>query len=59
MTVASAIANSGVLWANGANLTVHRDVSGNGTAIIDGGAAGTLKLEDKRGLTEQPGYRKR
>jgi hypothetical protein len=36
LTVASAVANSGVLWANGANLTVHGDVSGNGTAIIDG-----------------------
>ena len=36
LTVASAVANLGVLWANGANLTVHGDVSGNGTAIIDG-----------------------
>ncbi len=37
LTIASAIVNSGSLWANGANLTVHGDVSGNGTAIIDGG----------------------
>ena len=36
LTVAGAVANSGVLWANGANITVHGDVSGNGTAIIDG-----------------------
>jgi hypothetical protein len=36
LTIASAVANSGELWANGANLTVHGDVSGNGTAIIDG-----------------------
>ena len=36
LTVAGAVANSGVLWANGADLTVHGDVSGNGTAVIDG-----------------------
>jgi hypothetical protein len=36
LTIASAVENSGVLWANGANLTVDGDVSGNGTAIIDG-----------------------
>jgi hypothetical protein len=40
LTIASAVENSGVLWANGANLTVHGDVSGNGTAIIDG--SGTI-----------------
>jgi hypothetical protein len=40
MVVASAIANSGVLWANGAYLTLEDDVSGNGVAKIDG--AGTL-----------------
>ncbi|HKO69493.1 MAG TPA: VCBS domain-containing protein, partial [Bradyrhizobium sp.] len=40
MVVASAIANSGVLWANGAYLTLEGDVSGNGIAKIDG--AGTL-----------------
>ena len=28
--------NSGVLWANGATLTVQGAVSGNGTATIDG-----------------------
>jgi hypothetical protein len=43
LTVVSAIANSGILWANGANLTVQGAVSGNGTALIDG--AGTLDFE--------------
>ena len=43
LTVASSIANSGVLWANGATLTVLGELSGNGTAIIDG--AGTLDFE--------------
>jgi hypothetical protein len=35
--------NSGVLWANGATLTVQGEVSGNGTATIDG--IGTLDFE--------------
>ncbi|HEY2211850.1 MAG TPA: VCBS domain-containing protein, partial [Bradyrhizobium sp.] len=39
LTVASSIANSGALWANGATLTVLGELSGNGSAIIDG--AGT------------------
>src|SRR5437879_11757173 len=43
LTVASSIGNSGVLWANGATLTVQGQVSGNGTATIDGTA--TLDLE--------------
>ena len=43
LTVASSIANSGVLWANGSTLTVQGEVSGNGTAAIDGTA--TLDLE--------------
>jgi hypothetical protein len=43
LTVASSIANSGVLWANGSTLTVQGAVSGNGTATIDGTA--TLDLE--------------
>jgi hypothetical protein len=43
MTIASGIVNSGVLWANGATLTVLGAVSGNGTATIDG--VGTLDFE--------------
>jgi hypothetical protein len=43
LTVASSIANSGVLWANGSTLTVQGEVSGTGTAAIDGTA--TLDLE--------------
>jgi hypothetical protein len=43
LTVASSIANSGVLWANGSTLTVQGEVSGNGIATIDGTA--TLDLE--------------
>jgi hypothetical protein len=43
MMVESAIVNSGVLWANGATLKVQGQVSGNGTAAIDGTA--TLDLE--------------
>src|SRR6185436_18806298 len=43
MMVASGIVNSGVLWANGATLTVQGAVSGNGTATIDG--IGTLDFE--------------
>src|SRR5260370_9194597 len=43
MTVASGIVNSGVLWANGATLTVLGAVSGNGTATVDG--VGTLDFE--------------
>ncbi len=43
MMVASAIVNSGVLWANGATLTAQGAVSGNGAATIDG--IGTLDFE--------------
>jgi hypothetical protein len=43
LTVLSAIANSGTLWANGAAITVQGEVSGNGTAMINGG--GTLDFE--------------
>jgi VCBS repeat-containing protein len=43
LTVASSIANSGALWANGATLTVLGELSGSGNAIIDG--AGTLDFE--------------
>jgi hypothetical protein len=43
LIVESSIANSGLLWANGSTLTVHGEVSGSGTATIDGTA--TLDLE--------------
>jgi hypothetical protein len=32
------VSNSGLLWADGGNLTVHGNVSGAGSAIIDGSA---------------------
>jgi hypothetical protein len=32
------LANSGLLWADGGNITVHGNVSGAGSAIIDGSA---------------------
>ncbi|MFZ3154078.1 beta strand repeat-containing protein [Pseudomonas sp.] len=38
MTVASAIDNSGHLWANGSDLRLLADVTGNGSATIDGNA---------------------
>ncbi len=43
LVIESAIANSGILWANGATLTVEGEVTGNGIAKIDG--AGTLDFE--------------
>jgi len=43
LTIASNLDNSGLLWANAANLTAHGTVSGNGTAIIDG--RGVLDFE--------------
>jgi hypothetical protein len=43
MMVTSGIVNLGLLWANGATLTVQGAVSGNGTATIDG--IGTLDFE--------------
>jgi hypothetical protein len=43
LTVASSIANSGVLWANASYLTVQGEVSGSGIAKIDG--AGTIDFE--------------
>ncbi len=42
--IASGIVNSGMLWANGATLTVQSAVSGNGTATIDG--IGTLDFKE-------------
>jgi len=44
LQIAGAVANSGLLWANGAKLTVFGEVSGCGTALIDG--AGTLDFEE-------------
>ncbi|PZW92567.1 putative secreted protein (type I secretion substrate), partial [Pseudomonas sp. 478] len=38
MTVASAVDNSGHLWANGGDLHLLADVTGNGSATIDGDA---------------------
>ncbi|WP_237884046.1 beta strand repeat-containing protein, partial [Pseudomonas sp. PGPR40] len=38
MTVASAVDNSGHLWANGGDLRLLADVMGNGSATIDGDA---------------------
>ena len=36
LNIVSAVDNSGLLWANAADLTAQGVVSGNGTAIIDG-----------------------
>jgi VCBS repeat-containing protein len=38
LVIDSALDNSGKLWANGGNLTVHGDVSGSGSAVISGAA---------------------
>jgi hypothetical protein len=38
LIINSDIANSGLLWADGGNVTVHGNVSGSGSAIIDGSA---------------------
>jgi hypothetical protein len=38
VTVASAVSNSGNLWADGGNLTLKGDVSGSGSATISGSA---------------------
>ncbi|MET3839730.1 VCBS domain-containing protein [Bradyrhizobium sp. OAE829] len=43
LTVLSAVENSGLLWANGANLTIQGAVTGTGNATIDG--SGVLDLE--------------
>ncbi|WP_223488343.1 VCBS domain-containing protein [Pseudomonas sp. A-RE-19] len=42
MTVASAVDNSGHLWANGGDLRLLADVTGNGSATIDGDATLTF-----------------
>ena len=42
LIVHSDIVNTGVLWANGGNITVEGNVSGNGSALISGSA--TLEL---------------
>jgi VCBS repeat-containing protein len=38
LVIDSALENSGKLWANGGNVTVHGDVSGSGSAVISGAA---------------------
>src|SRR6185503_860642 len=38
LVVDGAVLNTGNLWANGANLTIHGDVTGNGAATISGAA---------------------
>ncbi|AZD06884.1 T1SS secreted agglutinin RTX [Pseudomonas chlororaphis] len=42
MTVASAVENTGHLWANGGDLRLLADVTGNGSATIDGDASLTF-----------------
>ncbi|WP_324727780.1 beta strand repeat-containing protein [Pseudomonas chlororaphis] len=42
MTVASAVENTGHLWANGGDLRLLADVTGNGNATIDGDASLTF-----------------
>ncbi|WP_454845434.1 VCBS domain-containing protein [Pseudomonas farris] len=42
MTVASAVDNSGHLWANGGDMRLLADVMGNGSATIDGDATLTF-----------------
>jgi hypothetical protein len=42
MTVASAVENSGHLWANGGDMRLLADVMGNGSATIDGDATLTF-----------------
>jgi VCBS repeat-containing protein len=39
LVIDSALDNSGTLWANGGNVTVHGDVTGSGSAEISGGSA--------------------
>ena len=36
LVIDSNIDNSGLLWANGANITIHGSVTGEGTALLDG-----------------------
>ena len=38
LVIDSALANSGSLWADGGNINLHGDVSGNGSAMISGAA---------------------
>jgi large repetitive protein len=38
LVIDSKLDNSGVIWANGANVTAHGSVTGAGTALIDGAA---------------------
>jgi Ca2+-binding RTX toxin-like protein len=38
LIITSDIANSGLLWADGGNITIHGNVSGAGSAVIDGSA---------------------
>src|SRR6185295_8197551 len=38
LDIAGDVANSGSLWAEGGNITVHGAVTGSGTALIDHGA---------------------
>ncbi|SEL90848.1 type I secretion C-terminal target domain (VC_A0849 subclass) [Pseudomonas sp. NFIX51] len=42
MTVASTVENTGHLWANGGDLNLLADVTGNGSATIDGDASLTF-----------------
>jgi hypothetical protein len=38
LVIDSNLDNPGVLWANGANITLHGSVTGTGTALMDGTA---------------------
>jgi Ca2+-binding RTX toxin-like protein len=49
LVIDSALDNSGTLWANGGNVTVHGDVTGSGSAHISGGSA--LELDGAANVT--------
>ncbi|OKO71616.1 Ig-like domain-containing protein, partial [Bradyrhizobium sp. NAS96.2] len=43
LVLASAVANSGLIWANGGSVTAEGEVTGNGNALISG--AGTIEFQ--------------
>jgi hypothetical protein len=49
------VANTGVLWANGGNVTVEGNVSGNGSALISGSAAFEFAAASSENTTFAPG----
>jgi hypothetical protein len=59
LVIDSNLENSGLLWANGANITFHGSVTGSGTALMDGAATIEFGAASSMNVTLMPKLQER